>query len=541
MRRFNSRAQRVARGKSWQRRALALVPLAGSLMLGTAVAPSVALAGGGQSKGGGTATSVPLSQAPAGGFDPATDMGSLYNIDRIINADDAWKAGYTGNGVDVALIDSGVAPVQGLTSGNVVNGPDLSFDSQVPELTNLDGFGHGTHMAGLIAGRDVEMSPSKYASAPASQFTGVAPDARIISIKAGAHDGSVDVSQVIAAINWATEHAHTNGNNIRVISLSYGTDSTQASQVDPLAFAVEQAWKAGIVVVVAGGNDGTPAKVLANPAYDPYVLAVGADDPQNTLSYVDDTVPDFTSRGTNDRHVDLVAPGAHVAGLRVPGSVVDVAHPDAVVGDRYLRGSGTSQATAVVAGAAAIFLQKYPRATPDQVKKQLMSTAHSFDSATNVYRGNGLIDVYAAVTAKLNTSNQSPQFFGDGSGSLELARGSAHVFDGDTELTGEQDIFGTPWDGKTWSTAAAMGKTWSAGTWNGKTWSGSDWSGSSWSGKTWSDATWSDATWSGKTWSDSTWSGKTWSGKTWSDGDWSGKTWSGKTWSDSVWADAVWQ
>ncbi len=193
-------------------------------------------------------------------------------------------------------------------------------------------------MAGLIAGRDVATSPAGYAAGSASQFTGMAPDARVINVKAGAFDGSVDVSQVIAGINWVTQHAHDPGFNIRVISLSYGTDSVQPSSVDPLAYAVEQAWKAGIVVVVAGGNDGTPAQVLANPGYDPYVLAVGADDPHGTVSSLNDTVPDFTSRGTNTRHVDVVAPGAHVAGLRDPGSIVDDQNPGAVIGRSLLPG-----------------------------------------------------------------------------------------------------------------------------------------------------------------------------------------------------------
>ena len=401
--------------------------------------------------------------------------------------------------------------------------------------THLDGYGHGTHMAGLIAGRDTVTTPAGYAAGSASQFTGMAPDARVINVKAGAFDGSVDVSQVIAGINWVTQHAHDSGFNIRVISLSYGTDSVQPSSVDPLAYAVEQAWKAGIVVVVAGGNDGTPAQVLANPGYDPYVLAVGADDPHGTVGSVDDTVPDFTSRGTNTRHVDVVAPGAHVAGLRDPGSIVDDQNPGAVIGGRFFRGSGTSQATAVVAGAAADLLQKYPSLGPDQVKQQLMSTAHSFAGATNIYRGNGVIDVAAAISAPPNTSRQSAMFYGFGTGSLELARGSAHVSDGTTDLIGEQDIFGSTWSSVAWAPLAARNAAWTGGVFNGRTWSGS-----AWNGRTWSGAVWDGRTWSGRTWSAGSWTGKTWDGRTWSGGTWSGRTWSGRTWSGRTWSDAVW-
>jgi serine protease AprX len=318
------------------------------------------------------------------GYDPVADYGSLYDITRIIGAQDSWKAGYAGKGIDVALIDTGISPVPGLTSSNVVNGPDLSFDSQNAARTHVDGFGHGTHMASLIAGRDKVLRPSAYAN-PAV-FAGVAPDARIVNVKVGAADGAADVSQVIAAIDWVVQHRSDPGFNIRVLSLSFGTDGTQDYRLDPLAYAAERAWRAGIVVVVSGGNDGTTQPSLADPAMDPLLLAVGASDPQNTIVASDDTVPDFSSRGSFARHVDVVAPGVHVLGLRDPGSYVDTNYPDARVGTRFFRGSGTSQATAITAGAAALFLQRYPTATPDQVKRAFMTSAVPLDNVSIVAR-----------------------------------------------------------------------------------------------------------------------------------------------------------
>src|SRR5436305_3092162 len=215
---------------------------------------------------------------PALGYDPAADLGSPTNVASIIGAGAAYSAGITGQGIDVAVVDSGVTPVGPLAApGKVINGPDLSFDSQAPNLRYLDGFGHGTHMAALIAGaQDPAAAPGP------SQFTGVAPGARIVNVKAGAHDGAVDVSQVIAAIDWVVQHRHDNGMNIRVLNLSFGTQSTQPYAVDPLAYAVEQAWRHGIVVVVSGGNDGQDGSTLADPAYDPNLIAVGADDPMGT-------------------------------------------------------------------------------------------------------------------------------------------------------------------------------------------------------------------------------------------------------------------
>src|SRR3954454_3220945 len=211
---------------------------------------------------------------PSLGYDPAADLGSPTNVASIIGAGAAYSAGITGKGIDVAVVDSGVSPVGPLAApGKVINGPDLSLDSQAPNLRYLDGFGHGTHMAGLIAGvQDPSAAPG------ASQYTGVAPGARIVNVKAGAHDGAVDVSQVIAAIDWVVQHRNDNGMNIRVLNLSFGTDSTQSYLVDPLAYAAEVAWRKGIVVVAAGGNDGRTNRTIADPAFDPYVLAVGASD-----------------------------------------------------------------------------------------------------------------------------------------------------------------------------------------------------------------------------------------------------------------------
>ncbi|MGA9160047.1 MAG: S8 family serine peptidase, partial [Actinomycetota bacterium] len=187
-------------------------------------------------------------------YDPATDVNSMNALTRYTGAVDWWNTGYTGAGVDVAVIDTGVSPVEGLaTPGKVLNGPDLSIESQAPNLRYLDTFGHGTFMAGLIAGHDPELTVP-YADAPPSAYRGIAPDARIVSVKVGTADGGTDVSQVIAAIDWVVQHAQDPGLNIRVLNLSYGTNSTQVYTMDPLAFAAEQAWKHGIVVVASGGN-----------------------------------------------------------------------------------------------------------------------------------------------------------------------------------------------------------------------------------------------------------------------------------------------
>ena len=258
------------------------------------------------------------------------------------------------------------------TPGKVIYGPDLSLESQAPDLRNLDTNGHGTFMAGLIAGKDAGLS-APYSDAPASAYRGMAPDARIVSVKVGVADGGVDVSQVIAAIDWVVQHRNDNDLNIRVINLSYGTNSAQPSTIDPLAYAAEQAWKAGIFVVAAGGNYGfqshmNNAPALADPAIDRYLMAVGSSDSEGTMTIADDSVPAFSpwpKRGAT-RGVDLIAPGTHLQGLRVPNSYNDLNHPEGQIGSRFFRGSGTSESAALVSGAAALLYQMYPNAKPDQ-------------------------------------------------------------------------------------------------------------------------------------------------------------------------------
>ncbi|HET7128555.1 MAG TPA: S8 family serine peptidase [Gaiellaceae bacterium] len=462
-------------------------------------------------------------------YSPDTDPYSLANVTLATGAQAWWNAGYTGKGVDIALIDSGVTPVAGLNGqGKLANGPDLSLDSQNPGLRYLDAFGHGTFMAGLIAGKD-------------STYRGMAPDARLVSVKVGAADGAVDVSQVIAAIDWVVQHAHDPGFNIRVINLSYGTNSLQDPSLDPLAFAAEQAWKRGILVVAAGGNYGFQtqrnAPALADPAYDSSLLAVGSIDTNGTLVTSDDQVPSFSpwpKRGAT-RGVDLVTPGTHLQGLRVPNSFIDVNHPEGYLDDRYFRGSGTSQSAALVSGAAALVLQRYPDATPDQVKQLLMGTATYLRDQKSQAQGGGELNLTAALAAPLPSAS-SALLDDRGTGSLEQARGSDHLTAPDgTVLSGEQDIFGKPFDSAAMAALEASASSWSGGMWNASTWSGSSWSGLNWLASSWSASSWSASSWSASSWSASSWSGSSWSASSWSGSSWSGSSWSGGGWQGATW------
>jgi serine protease AprX len=491
------------------------------------------------------------------------DPGSLFTVEKAIGVRAVWTKHdasgrpVTGQGVGVALLDSGVTQVPGLdAAGKVTFGPDLSIEGN-GVLADQDTFGHGTFMAGIIAGRGTTNASSVLSSAPASIQLGVAPDAELLALKLATTDGSTDVSQVIAALDWVTEHpVMPDGTRVRVINLSYGTDSAQAYQLDPLAAAAENAWKHGIVVVTSAGNSGTATGRLTDPAIDPYVLAVGAADSSDS---VDGWAPNQTkvasfSNVSTGRHADLIAPGTSLVSLRDPGSYVDVNNPQGLVsGDvsgRLFRGSGTSQAGAVVSGAVADLLQAFPALTPDQVKYALTASADPVIGGNVNAVGAGMIDMQNAFDlaghiVKTNASGTAlraaaVQSFAPatGQGSLDAARGGDVPLDADGNvISGEVDIQGNPWNASAWWQASSSLTAWSGGQWMGTTWTGDGWiiDGSGLSSARWSSARWSSARWSDANWDSARWSSARWSSARWSSARWSSARWSSARWSSDSW------
>jgi serine protease AprX len=485
------------------------------------------------------------------------DPGSLYTVEKAIGARSVWQkkdgAGrqITGQGVTVALLDSGIAQVPGLDApGKVSYGPDLSIEGN-GTLAQLDSFGHGTHLAGIIAGRSASNPAADLPGAPASVQLGIAPDAGLLSVKLATSDGSTDVSQVIAALDWVTEHQTApDGSRVRVVNLSFGTDSVQQYQVDPLAAAAENAWRHGLVVVVSGGNDGPDSGHLTDPAIDPYLLAVGAADSDGRVDgwAHDHAQPAaFNSAGTTGRHVDLIAPGTSLVSLRSPGSAVDIENPQGrVSGDatgRLFRGSGTSQAAAVVSGAAALLLQAYPTLTPDQVKAALITSADQV-KARPALAGAGMLNVKDALreaknlvsgdkAAALTAAAEQTYPQSNGEGSIDAARGGSVLVDANgAELSGEVDVLGNPWDAASWWRASSTLTAWSGGQWLGATLTGDGWqtSGDGLQSARWSSARWSSARWSSARWSDAGWDSARWSSARWSSARWSSARWSDLTW-----------
>lgn len=317
--------------------------------------------------------------------------GKLDLTTATAGADVARQYGWTGKGVGVAVLDSGITP--GIPDFNQAN----STASRVLYSENFIGlgagdlYGHGTHVAGIIGGNGAGSTGIGFLRT----FRGVAPDVNLVNLRVLDENGVGSDSAVISAIERAIDLQGTY--NIRVINLSLGRPIFESYATDPLCQAVEMAWKAGIVVVVAAGNNGRDNSVgnqgygtIMSPANDPYVITVGAMKSENTPLRTDDLIASYSSKGPTigDHFVkpDLVAPGNKVISLRAPGSYLDSAFaanqtlPTLYGGllgmaPVYFSMSGTSMAAPVVSGAAALLLQKDPTLTPDQVKARLMKTA----------------------------------------------------------------------------------------------------------------------------------------------------------------------
>jgi len=354
-----------------------------------------------------------------------------------VNAPAAWSLKLTGAGIGVALIDSGLnanadfntrqrivysqdfttttittatastSETVSTLSASLATGSVSTIASTATSLSqNLiapDQFGHGEHVAGILAGNGTNSSCANCDRL----LKGIAPGVNIVNLRALGQNGSGTDSGVIAAIDQAINLASVY--NIRVINLSLGRPVFESYTADPLCQAVEQAWKAGIVVVVAAGNDGRDNSwgnagygTIDSPGNDPYVITVGAMKTEGTYTRTDDLIASYSSKGPTliDAVVkpDLVAPGNLVVSLLAstsatlaqqnPGNITPKGYyqqgNSTKPGNTFFQLSGTSMATPVVSGAAALLLQANPAMTPDQVKARLMLDAYKTFPASSV-------------------------------------------------------------------------------------------------------------------------------------------------------------
>jgi len=368
-----------------------------------------------------------VADNPVHGFDYQSTMDVTNLTIGLGDVPQPAAGGPTGDGVTVAVLDSGVATNTDLAASRIVGWRD--FVNGRPEP--YDDAGHGTYVAGLIAGDGTASVPLENGGYATMQFRGVAPSADIVGIKVLDEVGQGRTSTLIAGIAWAI--AHRAEYNIRVLNLSIGGNPVGSFTRDPVDRAVEAAWRDGIVVVCAAGNEGDfgPGGILS-PGNDPFVITVGATDTRQTADVTDDAVASYSSVGPTlfdeVAKPDLVAPGNRLISLRTEGSYIDTNFPDNVIpvadfaptapagtASNYLMLSGTSTSAPVVAGAAALMIGADPSLTADDVKVRLMGTADPVAGASVHEQGAGTLDVDEALAATTQANGWAlSAFLGDG-------------------------------------------------------------------------------------------------------------------------------
>jgi serine protease AprX len=391
----------------------------------------------------GVTANVPVADLDDLAADPAVERMSLdlpvrAQLDVAVRAAGGGMlldpaSAYDGRGVGIALIDTGIQLHPDLDRSKNPNAP-VEIDIIARDKGYIDTYGHGTHVAGILNGSGLRSSgPDAFRT-----FRGVAPGAQLIALRALSPDGTGATSDVLRSIDWVILHRHAY--NIRVLNLSLGHPITESFATDPLCRAVRAAVSNGITVVVAAGNQGTLGTgfgTVLSPGNEPSAVTVGAIDDRHTVAREDDVLAPFSAKGpTLIDHIvkpDLVAPGAFIVSLRAPGSQLDVTHHELVLptgayrtdGDRlrdgdYFELSGTSLAAPMVAGTAAVMLQKDPGLTPAQVKTRLMASAVKDDNLP-FETGAGALDIAGALFSTASAASAlSPQAVVAADGSIVL-------------------------------------------------------------------------------------------------------------------------
>jgi serine protease AprX len=365
---------------------------------------------------------VPAAQIEALSEDPEVDVISydtpvLAALDiaaRAVRADVAFaeSGGLDGTGVGIAMIDTGVAAHVDLLKDRRSGALPIEVEVVGHDKGLVDPFGHGTMVAGILNGNGAMSRDTSFFRT----FKGLAPGARLISIRALQPDGSGRTSDVLTAIDWAI--GHMKEFNIRVLNLSLGHPVYESYTTDPLCRAARAAVAAGIVVVVSAGNDGRVGSgfgTITSPANEPSVITVGAMDDSRTAALEDDVLAPYSSKGPTlfDLVVkpDIVAPGTRIVSLRAEGSFLDMnyhalvlpptsykSRPQWGMESDYFQMSGTSLAAPMVSAAAALMIQKDRSLTPATVKARLMRSAAK-DEMLPFETGAGYLDVAAALQA----------------------------------------------------------------------------------------------------------------------------------------------
>ncbi|MDT4937315.1 MAG: hypothetical protein QOG80_986, partial [Pseudonocardiales bacterium] len=428
-------------------------------------------------------TVITATRAPAAVFPQTTGASQL------------WAKGIDGKDVTVAVLDTGIQKLPDFDK-RLIGGVDLSGEGNPFK----DTYGHGTFVAGLIAGNGASSN---------KVYMGEAPAADLVAVKVAGVTGVTDLATVISGINWVVSHRDQYG--IRVLNLSLGAIPTSSVVLNPLDQAVETAWQAGITVVVSAGNAGPFNGTILSPGDDPLVVTVGALDDNGSTDPTAATATTFSSAGPTNPDgffkPDLVTSGRSVVSLKSPGSTLDKAFPTARIGKANFVGSGTSFSAAITSGAAALVIQSAGNSgsgtntlPPDQVKAQLLGTTSAGPVGNPMVDGHGALAVYDAATKPgLKLTQTVPTVATNMGDTVDL----------------QQSWLGSGWNASRWTGSSWNGSSWNGSCWNGSSWNGSSWNGSSWNGSSWNGSSWNGSHWNGSTWNGSSWNGSSWNGSTW--------------------------
>jgi len=418
---------------------------------------------------------------------PVVLTGSFSNKQRwpyVSGVAQSWNASTAPNAPAIAVVDSGVDASRADFGGRVIK--QVTMTSLTPNAPG-DGRGHGTFVAGIAAGSG-------------SGYAGASPYSKIVSIDVMDDNGMAMTRDVVAAADWILQNKGTY--NIRVANFSLHSSAWASVLFDPLDKAVEKLWFSGVVVVAASGNygvDGQPSGVPYAPGNDPFVITVGADDIDGSVSTNDDYAAPWSAYGyTLDGFAkpDVAAPGRYIVGPVSATATLTLERPTSVVAPGYMQLSGTSFAAPIVAGTAAQILGKNPSWTPDQVKGALMVSAKPVPGAAPLSVGVGVIDVQKgmAVTNPPNPNLALNKFVVSASG------GSGKVF-----------------DAASWANTAMGDASWANASWASASWSSASWSSASWASASWASASWASASWASDSAATASWADASWASASWAD------------------------
>jgi serine protease AprX len=407
----------------------------------------------------------------------ASKLLTTFPVDT--GAASAWSASdgrvETGAGISVAEIDSGVD-----TSHPDLNAQVVAVNVNRTTATASDGYGHGSHVAGIIKGYD-----------PDEHYLGIAPNATLISVKVADDNGVAYVSDLLRGLDWID--AHRDDYKIRALNVSASVSIPESYATSPVDAAVEHLWKDGVAVVTSAGNLGLAQDAVWHaPGNDPYVITVGCLDENQTALLADDSLCPISSRGlTEDGFAkpDLVAPGRKILsalGSGINGQAVGLAaeFPERISTDRrHIHLSGTSMSAPMVTGAIALLLNRHANLTPGQIKQLLVGTTRSYPGQADAA---GALDITAALAASDHPPAASEQAALPVGGTAPSRGATTIVWDGARWTN-------TYWDGARWTAAYWDGARWTAASWDGARWTSAYWNGARWTGTAWDGARWTDS------------------------------------------------